>query len=84
MSTLLSTSFRLLFNRFVLSPSLKKQTHCLQLEENSSDVAQWEELIVNLEAALRSIGHLVSLLNQDLRFKFLLLNFGLLTGPILP
>ena len=59
MSTLLSTSFRLLFNRFVISPSLKKQTHCLQLEENSSDVAQWEELIVNLEAALRSIGHLV-------------------------
>ncbi|XP_046437712.1 paramyosin-like isoform X1 [Daphnia pulex] len=35
------------------------QSHCHQLEENSSDGPQWEELIVKLEGALRSIGRLV-------------------------
>ena len=44
----------------------------------------WAKNLFEAVLTTRSTGHLVSLLNQDLRFKFLLLNFGLLTGPILP
>ena len=36
-----------------------QQSHCHQLEESSSDVPQWEELVGSLERALRSIGRMV-------------------------
>lgn len=36
-----------------------QQSHCHQLEERSSDVSQWEELVRSLERALRSIGRMV-------------------------